>query len=224
MPTLYATPHARADQLDEVDPSGAEEQLLRMHDTHPLVFYFDYIDPGSYLAHHQLSQILPEGVEPFHHPFEVCPAPNELIDGSGPDWRSYVETVADLAREAEIEMVHPTFIPWSRKAHELRLHAVDLGLGSQMHREIFSARFQEGADIGRVDVLVMAAHKVGLDRSEAKAVLDVDKHRDQVVDLRREAEEAGIQRVPTLRSGDVSLEGPGSMGELRHFLEHARHI
>ncbi len=193
-----------------------------MDDVPSLVFYFDYVDPGSYLTHRQLGQILPDGLEPIRHPFEICPVPHELIDGSGPEWKTYGETVADLAREAKIQMAHPSFIPWSRKAHELRLHAADQGLESPMHEEVFSARFREGADIGRVDVLVAAAEKIGLDRSESKAVLDVDKHRDRVVDLRREAEASGVSRVPTLRSGDVSLEGPASMGELRHFLESAR--
>jgi predicted DsbA family dithiol-disulfide isomerase len=188
------------------------------------VFYFDYIDPGSYLMHRQLSQLLPEGVEPTVHPLEVRPVPQELIDGTDPEWNAYGETVGVLAREAEIRMIHPTFIPWSRKAHELRLHAAEQGLESPMHEEIFSARFQEGADIGRIDVLVTAAEKVGLDTSESKAVLDVDKHRDRVVDLRREAQAAGVQRVPTLRSGDMSLEGPASIGEVRNFLEHARLI
>ncbi len=195
-----------------------------MDDVPSLVFYFDYVDPGSYLMHRQLGQILPDGIEPIRHPFEICPVPHELIDGSGPDWKTYGETVADLAREAKIQMVHPSFIPWSRKAHELRLHAAAQGLESPMHEEIFSARFREGADIGRVDVLVEAAEEIGLDRSESKAVLDVDKHRDRVVDLRREAEASGVLRVPTLRSGDVSLEGPASMGELRHFLESARFL
>jgi len=195
-----------------------------MNDAPLLVFYFDYVDPGSYLMHRQLYQLLPVGVEPTLHPFEMRPVTLELIDGMDPDWKLYGETVEAFAREAEIQMDLPTFIPWSRKAHELRLHAVEQGLGSPMHEEIFSAHFRERADIGRVDVLVAAAHKVGLDRSESKAVLDVDKHRNHVVDLRREAEAEGIQRVPTLRSGDASLEGPGSMGELRHFLEHARLI
>ena len=35
-----------------------------------------------------------------------------------------------------------------------------------MHKEVFSARFREGADIGRVDILVAAAEKIGLDPSE----------------------------------------------------------
>lgn len=195
-----------------------------MDDAPLLLFYFDYIDPGSYLMHRQLDQLLPVGVEPTLHPFEMRPVPQELIDGTDPDWRAYGETVEGFAREAEIRLDLPGFIPWSRKAHELRLHAVEQGLGSPMHEEIFSARFREGADIGRVDVLVAAAQRVGLDPSESKAVLDVDKHRDHVVELRREAEAAGLQRVPTLRSGHASLEGPGSLGELRHFLEHARLI
>ena len=193
-----------------------------MDDAPLLVFYFDYVDPGSYLTHRQLGQVLPEGIEPVRHPFEVCPVPHELIDGSGSDWKAYGETVAALAREAEIRMAHPSFIPWSRKAHELRLHAAEQGLESPMHEELFSARFQEGADIGRVDVLIASAERVGLDRSESKAVLDVDKYRDRVVDLRREAEASGVRSVPTLRSGARSLEGPASIGELRHFLEHAR--
>jgi len=185
------------------------------------VFYFDYVDPGSYLMDRQLRTLLADGVEPTRHPFEMRPVPLELIDGMDPDWRSYGETVGDLAREAEIQMAFPSFIPWSRKAHELRLHAAESGLESKMHEEIFSARFRDGADVGRVDLLVAAAERVGLDLSETKAVLDVDKHRDRVVELRREAEAEGVRRVPTLRSRSVSLEGPASMGELRHFLERA---
>ena len=195
-----------------------------MDDAPFLVFYFDYVDPGSYLIHRQLGQLLPDGVEPRVHPLEVCPVPLELIDGTGPDWSGYRESVKNLATEAEIRMVHPVFVPWSRKAHELRLHAAEQGLETPMHEEIFSARFRDGADIGRIDVLVAAARKVGLDPSESKAVLDVDKHRDRVVELRREAEAAGVQRVPTLRSGHMNLEGAASIGELRHFLEDARLI
>ena len=195
-----------------------------MEDAPRLLFYFDYVDPGSYLMHRQLGQLLPDGVEATVHPFEVRAVPQDLIDGMDPDWTAYGETVEGLARKAEIRMARPAFIPWSRKAHELRLHAAEKGLGSPMHDEIFATRFRKGADIGRIDVLVAVAEKVGLDASESKAVLDVDKHRDRVVDLRREAEAAGVERVPTLRSGDMSLEGPGSMGEVRHFLEHARLI
>ena len=190
----------------------------------PLVFYFDYVDPGSYLMHRLLGELLPAGITPSLHPLEVRPMPQELVDGTDPDWNAYGEVVSGFAREAEVRMARPTFVPWSRKAHELRLHAVERGLESPMHEELFAARFKDGMDIGRVDVLVVAAEKVGLDPSESKAVLDVDKHRDRIVDLRQEANAAGVRRAPTLRSDALSLEGPSSIGDLRHFLERARLI
>lgn len=208
----------------KVDRGEGGKQLLPMDDAPSLVFFFDYVDPGSYLMHRQLSRLLPDGFQPTVHPFEVRPVPQELIDGMDPDWISYEEIVAGLAREVEIQVARPAFIPWSQKAHELRLHAAEQGLELPVHEEIFSIRFREGADIGRIDVLIAVAERIGLDTSESKAVLDVDKHRDRVVDLRREAEAAGIKRVPTLRFGDMSLEGPASIGEVRHLLERAQLI
>ncbi len=203
-----------------VDAGETGEQLLRMDDTPPLLFFYDYIDPGSYLMHRQLERLLPDGVAPDLHPLEVRPPSEQLIDAMDPDWSDYWDTVAGLAQEEEIRITHPPFIPWSRKAHELRLHAAEQGRGSDMHEKIFTVRFREGADIGRVDVLVAAAEKLGLDPSESKAVLDVDKYRDLVVDLRRGAQAAGVRRAPTLRFGAMSLEGPASIGELRGFLEN----
>ncbi len=189
-----------------------------------LFFFFDYVDPGSYLVHRQLDLLLADGVGPILHPFEVRPVPQELMDGADPEWIDYGQIVADHARESKIELSLPSFIPWSRKAHELRLHAAEHGLAIRMHEELFSARFEEGVDIGRVDLLVATAERIGLDTSEAKAVLDIDKYRDRIVALRVEAEAEGVRSVPTLRSGTVSLEGPPSMGELRQFLRDARLI
>ncbi len=195
-----------------------------MVDDPALFFFFDYVDPGSYLVHRQLDLLLSDGVGPILHPFEVRPVPQELMDATDPEWIDYGQIVADHARESKIELSLPSFIPWSRKAHELRLHAAEHGLAIRMHEELFSARFEEGVDIGRVDLLVATAERIGLDTSEAKAVLDIDKYRDRIVALRVEAEAEGVRSVPTLRSGTVSLEGPPSMGELRQFLRDARLI
>ena len=147
-------------RLDEVDRSEDGEQLLRMNDAPSLVFYFDYVDPGSYLTHRQLSHVLPEGIEPIRHPFEICPVPHELLDGSDREWKAYDETVAGLAREAEIRMAHPAFIPWSRKAHELRLHAAEQGLESPMHEELFSAPVAHVDDLPEGRVMTATAGTV----------------------------------------------------------------
>ena len=65
------------------------------------------------------------------------------------------------------------------------------------------------------------ADGAGLDMTESKAVLDVDRHAGTVSDLRHRAEMAGISRTPTLRIGTASLEGPARIDDLRGFLEGA---
>jgi predicted DsbA family dithiol-disulfide isomerase len=94
-------------------------------------------------------------------------------------------------------------------------------MGAGLHEALLKARFEEGADVGRIDVLVGIADEAGLDVTESKAVLDVDRHAGTVSDLRHRAEMAGISRTPTLRIGTASLEGPARIDDLRGFLEGA---
>jgi len=192
-----------------------------MTDAPPVIFYFDYVDPGSYLLERQLQRVLPDEVLLIRHPYELCSVPDPPLDAESPEWATYCKVVGDLAEEIGLRLAHPLFLPWSRKAHELRLHAVEKGVEEPLHQALLAARFEDGADVGRIDVLVGVADSVGLDVSESKVVLDVDRHADAVADLRRQAEAAGIRRTPTLRVGSANLEGPARIDDLRGFLEGA---
>jgi predicted DsbA family dithiol-disulfide isomerase len=90
-------------------------------------------------------------------------------------------------------------VPWTRKAHELHAFASARDLGDRVRAAIFEAYFDAGRDIGRVDVLVDVAAAAGIDRTEAKAVLDVDRHGAEVAAVRAEAVELGVDDVPTVR-------------------------
>ena len=192
-----------------------------MNEHGKVVFYFDYVDPGSYLTDLQLGRLLPPNVAVVRHPFELRPPPESLLDAKSPQWRRYRRSTIDLGADMDFDFAAPDFTPWSRKAHELRLHAAEKGLEGQMHEALFKARFELGADIGRVDVLVSLAVGLGLDRTETKAVLDVDRHADEVVELRRRALAEGIGVTPTLRISSRSLEGPRRIDDLRRLLETA---
>jgi len=65
------------------------------------------------------------------------------------------------------------------------------------------------------------AAEAGLDRSEAKAVLDVDRHAAALDDLREEAERLGIRGVPTLLITGERIEGLLPMETLRGLIERA---
>jgi predicted DsbA family dithiol-disulfide isomerase len=106
-----------------------------------------------------------------------------------------------------VKLRRPPIVPWTRKAHELAFHARERGVFQEVHEALFRAFLQEGRDIGRVDVLADLGADAGLDRTETKAVLDVDRYADRVLARRREAEEARITLVPTLARRDQVLEG-----------------
>jgi predicted DsbA family dithiol-disulfide isomerase len=181
--------------------------------------YFDYIDPGSLLMGRRLEQIAGDGGVSVHWvPFEVRPPPEPLIDPRGAAWSRYWTTMSEEARREGLGVHAPARVPWTRKAHELGLHAVEKERFPQVRTALFRAFLTEGRDLGRVDVLVEVAEGCGLDPAEAKATLDVDRYAEEVARLRAAGEAAGVKGVPTLVVDDRYLEGIPSVAELEAFL------
>ena len=132
----------------------------------PLLF-FDYVDPLSYLLERELSGLLPElAVAPLCRvPLELRPPPGPMLDPESEEWTERWSASCALAADRDLHLRDPAIVPWTRKAHELVLHADSEGLGDGAHRALFDAFFLEGRDIGRVDVLVEIARSLGEDQS-----------------------------------------------------------
>ena len=160
-----------------------------------LIFYFDYVDPGSFLVERQLNRILSDEFALIRHPFELRSVSEPPMNAQSPEWITYCKTVESRAEDIGLRLAHPLSLPWSRKAHELRLHAVEKGMEEPMHQALLKARFEDGA------------------------VLDVDRYADAVADLRHRAQLEGIKRTPMLCIGPRRLEGPAQINDLRVFLE-----
>lgn len=177
-----------------------------MSDPHARFFY-DFIDPLSYLVAREIRALpsLPEGTLAWH-PFELRPPPTPLVtlddDALADRWRQARQLAGDA-----VGFDPPTLVPWTRKAHELVLHAAEHDLEARIRDRVFDAYHLEGADIGRVDVLVALAVELGLDRTGTKAVLDVDRHEAEVATLRADAGSQGVTDTPTILGGDQRLEG-----------------
>lgn len=190
--------------------------------TDPVTFAFDFVDPGSYLVHELLRRRLgpatAEGVRML--PLELRPPPDPLIRAADEGWKEMTRALGEVARVEGVPFDPPAFVPWTRKAHEIALHAEEKEVG--LHGLLFRARFEEGLDLGRVDVLVDIASRAGLDGAEARTVLGVDRFAPRTEDARREAAALRIRGVPTLLAGDGErLEGFRPAEELRSFLATA---
>ena len=181
--------------------------------------YFDYVDPGSWLMDRRLGAAVGEGeVRVERLPFELRPPPDRQLDPGDPAWLAYWSGMADAARRDGLELQRPDRVPWTRKAHELALHAGERDRFGAVHDALFRAFLVEGLDLGRVDVLVELARDLGLDHGETKAVLDVDRYAETVERLRSEALEAGIRGVPTIMVEGRRLEGIHPAEAIEAFL------
>jgi predicted DsbA family dithiol-disulfide isomerase len=182
--------------------------------------YLDYIDPGSFLMDRRLAVLEDAlGLSVERLAWEVRRPPEPLLDPGDPAWTEYWEVMAAEAAEAGFALHRPTLVPWSRKAHELAFHAREKGCFDKVHRALMDAFHLEGRDVGRVDVLVALGQAAGLEHTETKAVLDVDRHSGTLAQVRDEGARAGVRGVPTLSCGEAVLEGVRSPDEVRVFLQ-----
>ncbi len=186
-----------------------------------LVFYYDYVDPGSYLMDQLIDELMEDKQDLILHPLEICPPTIIPIDPTNPEWVDYNNKVQQLGKQSHLKCTYPISPPWSRKAHELRLYARKNNIERSVHKEIFRAYFQQHLDIGRIDILVAIASNSGLSRSECKATLDVDRYSAEIQKLGLEAQEDGIMNAPVLKTEAGSLEGPTNICELRKFLKRS---
>ena len=186
-----------------------------------VIFYFDYVDPACYLLHQALPSLVPDGVTLARRPFELRRPPLPPIDPESEAWTDRCRAVQRGAAEYGLEIPIPHRMPWSRKAHEVFLLARAKGCCETMHATLFRAFFERNADIGRIDVLIALAEETGLDPTEARAVLDVDRYAPEVEEMREAALRSGVRGPPTVEAGWRRLEGLPDRKELLRFLRSA---
>ncbi len=182
-------------------------------------FYFDFVDPLSYLLELEVRALEashPGRVERVG--FELAPPPAPLTALEDSRWAARWAEARPTAAAAGVLLEPPRVVPWTRKAHELHLHAREHGKADEVRLAIFTAYFGRGEDIGRVDRLVEIAVALGLDRTAAKAVLDVDRHEEGVLASRADATAAGVADVPVITMGGGLVRGFHNRGDLGTLL------
>lgn len=181
------------------------------------VLYLDFTDPSSYLAYRTVTEKPEFGTVDFL-PFEATPPPNPIRSTTDAEWLDRLDRCGTDLPLRDFRGAEPALLPWTQKAHELVLLGEESGHASSLRTALFQAFFVDGIDLGRVDRLVEIAVGTGIDRTEAKAVLDVDRFTGSVEALRAEAEASGIRSPGTLVREGLRFEPPYDLGELTDFL------
>lgn len=172
----------------------------------------DYVCPFCYLetpVFERLRDELGERVEIEWRAFELRPDPVPTLD---PD-SQYLDdiwerSVRPMAEDRGMRLRRPPVQPRSRLALEAAEFARAAGRFPEMHRELYRAFFEEGRDIGDVEILVEIGERAGLDPEELRGALEDRRFRDKVLEDQIEARELGVSGVPTavIAPHDAPLE------------------
>lgn len=165
-----------------------------------------------------------EEIEIEWRPFELRPEPVPTLDPKGDyiqnAWRN---SVYPLSQEMGLKMVLPPVQPRTRLAHEAAEFAKRQGKQQEMADALFRAFFQEGRDIGQVEVLCDIGLSVGLDPVALRAALEERTLKDAVAEGLATGERYQISAVPTFIVGNrFMLRGLVGEEDLRRAIQRCR--
>ena len=181
----------------------------------PIDIWYDFVDPASVLLMLEIKAarrdreawVLDSCIK--WRALEVRPPPSPLVSLNDPEVSFLWESAIPIAQRIGVTLNPPRLVPWTRKAHELIAHAEEERRESahSLRLAVAQAYAIEGWDIGRVDVLVKIATDHGWNRTECKAILDVDRYEAVVKSSTQKAKSASVTRPATIVKGVKRLEG-----------------
>ena len=196
-----------------------------------LILFADYVCPFSRVAEVLAGRLRQDGIAVTGAAFELRPAgvPLPSVDTVWPlaEWE---RTMAPLAHELGVVLRRPARLTRTRKAHEAAAHARGHGLFEAMHSALFAAWWEQGRDIGRIDVLTEVGREVGLDAGGLRVALDIDQCTARVEEDEARAAQLGIGGVPAFVMEDGTGVAAGmKVGlqryeELKAWVEHDNDI
>ena len=167
-----------------------------------ITVFSDYVCPFCYLEEPDLARVREKfgdmvGVD--WRAYELRPDPIPTLDPDGEYLHRVLNaSVYPMARSLGKTLRLPPVQPRSRKALEAAELARERGRFDAMHNALFRAFFEEGRDIGDVEVLLDIGGSVGLDREGLRVALDEGRYTEKVVADERLATRLGVDSVPTM--------------------------
>jgi predicted DsbA family dithiol-disulfide isomerase len=198
--------------------------------------YSDTVCPWCYLGKRrfELAMAARPQYEPrvTWRPFELNPdIPTEGLDRAAylaaktGDPKRLAEAQAELKRQGEASGIVFRFdlierMPNTRRSHLLMAHAARCGRQTAVKDRVMRAYFEEGCDIGDIEVLVRLGVEAGLAEHESRSALILRAGQDGVIAAERHAAVLGITGVPTfIFDGQYTISGAQEVGTLARVLD-----
>ena len=134
------------------------------------------------------------------------------------------DNMRNLMHEAGLPYGKRSMTYNSRLAQELGGWADTQESSEDIHDLLFKSYFVENENINDIEVLVRLADKAGLDKKEARRILEGRIFSPQINQDWERAWESGITGVPTFSSRDLFVVGCQPYEVLEKFVNHLREL
>ncbi|GAA2289083.1 DsbA family protein [Nonomuraea roseoviolacea subsp. roseoviolacea] len=185
----------------------------------------DYVCPFCLLAKQPIAEaVAGRDVTVEWMPFELRPEPTPTLRPEGDYLRGiWSRVVYPMARRMGVDIRLPDVSPqpYTRLAFEGYQFAKEHGLADAYNDRLLRAFFEDGADIGDLDVLERLADELGLPAADYRAALERGTYAEAHAAALAEAAAHRISVVPTLLVGDARIEGMPRADALREALDSA---
>lgn len=193
-----------------------------------LEIFSDYVCPYCFLAEQPLLDALSaagEDLDVRWMPFELRPHPTPTLEPTGDYLQTgWARSVFPMAKAMGVPIVLPKVSPqpYTRLAFEGHLFAAAAGKSAEYTHRMFTAFFQDEADIGDIKVLTGLAAELGLDADAfARALEQGEYTAEHARLLRYGTQDRQIRAVPTFMIGGLKLEGIVPAENLAAAIQHA---
>ncbi|MFB6188982.1 MAG: DsbA family protein [Halapricum sp.] len=205
-----------------------------MSHSETITIYSDYVCPFCYLGRESLAQYQETREEPLEidwHPFDLRSGqrgPDGEIDHSVDDGKDEAyyeqakENVRRLQEKYDVEMDLEIATDVDSLPAQIASYAVAREHPQQWREfdeAIFDALWQEGRDIGDIDVLADLADDVGLDPGFVREAVDDEAVREAVFEEFEAAQRQGITGVPTFAYDGHAARGAVPPEQLRRLVD-----
>ena len=203
-------------------PTQKETDGERINMDINLEIFSDYVWPFCWLAEPAVSQLasIESRVNIHWTAFELRPHPVPTLDPDGDYLNSaWQEHVYPLAEKMGFTMKQPPVQPRTRLAHAAAKWAADNGRFEAFNIALFKAFFQDGLDIGKLEILAQIAEKLDMDPNALEFEAQMDSYVRKVLHDQERAKQINVRAVPAFVSnGKVLAAGVQSLSQLQHLV------
>jgi predicted DsbA family dithiol-disulfide isomerase len=196
-----------------------------------ITVFSDYICPFCFIGTETLRKVQPE-VPPFtlewkafqihpEYPATGIPTEQRAAQFGKERYAAIWRNIITMAEGIELTMRPPTVLTNSLMALEATEYAKDQGKAGEFSRTVYRAYFQDGQNIGDLNVILALAQEVGLDPVIVQEHLVAGTYADRLKASHQEARSLGVSGVPTFFVGPAQIVGAQSPDVFVNMLNRA---